>query len=125
MVDLGTLNWSISGTATADETPCRLANVSGMETSVTVSGMIAEKYHAASTIYIANMTNDTMIRSGGKIYIASEETPSGNLCYPLAQPITTTLTPQTINSLLGQNNVWSDAGDVSVTWKEKLYTEGY
>lgn len=47
------------------------------------------------------------------------------LCYELAQPVTVQLSPQTINSLLGQNNVWSDAGDVSVTWKEKLYTEGY
>lgn len=52
-------------------------------------------------------------------------TTGAQVCYKLAEPLTVQLSPQTINSLLGQNNVWSDAGDVSVTWKEKLYTEGY
>lgn len=47
------------------------------------------------------------------------------IVYPLVQPLTVQLSPQIITSLLGQNNVWSDAGDVAVTWKEKLYTEGY
>lgn len=52
-------------------------------------------------------------------------TTGAQVCYKLAEPVTVQLSPQTITSLLGQNNVWSDAGDVSVTWKEKLYTEGY
>lgn len=52
-------------------------------------------------------------------------TTGAQVCYKLAEPMTVQLTPTEITSLLGQNNVWSDAGDVSVTWKEKLYTEGY
>ena len=52
-------------------------------------------------------------------------TTGAQVCYKLAEPLTVQLSPQTIEALKGQNNVWSDAGDVSVTWKEKLYTEGY
>lgn len=38
------------------------------------------------------------------------------IVYYLATPITLTLTPVEIRSLLGDNNVWSDTGDVSVTY---------
>lgn len=38
------------------------------------------------------------------------------ICYTLATPITITLDPVTIATLVGQNNVWSDAGDVTVTY---------
>lgn len=34
----------------------------------------------------------------------------------LASPITYTLTPQQITTLIGTNNIWSDAGDVTVTY---------
>ena len=38
------------------------------------------------------------------------------ICYPLAQSQTYQLTPHQIQTLVGQNNVWSDAGDVEVTF---------
>lgn len=46
--------------------------------------------------------------------------------YPLATPITYTLTPTEIRTLLGTNNIWSDAGDVSVKYDAdtKLYIDG-
>lgn len=34
--------------------------------------------------------------------------------FPLATPTTVTLTPTQVNTLLGQNNVWADSGDVEV-----------
>ena len=37
------------------------------------------------------------------------------LVYLLATPLTYQLTPQEVTTLVGQNNVWSDSGDVSVT----------
>lgn len=40
------------------------------------------------------------------------------LCYELAEPQTYTLTPQTINTLAGVNNVWADSGDVTVTFRD-------
>lgn len=36
------------------------------------------------------------------------------ICYPLATPFEIALTPTQIATLVGQNNVWADAGDVSV-----------
>ena len=35
------------------------------------------------------------------------------LVYPLATPITYTLTPQEIRTLLGVNNIWADTGDIT------------
>ena len=42
------------------------------------------------------------------------------IVYPLATPITLTLDPVEIRSLLGDNNVWADTGDVSVTYKADI-----
>lgn len=43
------------------------------------------------------------------------------LCYELATPLTYQLTPQEVQMLLGENNIWSSSGDtVSVTY----YAEG-
>lgn len=46
-----------------------------------------------------------------------------HVCYPIATPITYTLTPTEIKSLLGDNNVWADCGDTEVTYRAdtKLY----
>ena len=43
--------------------------------------------------------------------------------YELATPITYTLTPQEITSLLGENNVWADTGDSEVEYRAdtKMY----
>ena len=42
--------------------------------------------------------------------------------YPLATPTTTTLTAQEISTLLGQNNVWADTGDVTVEYGVPPFT---
>ena len=39
------------------------------------------------------------------------------IAYPLKDKITVQLTPTQVNTLLGQNNVWADSGDVEVTYK--------
>ena len=36
--------------------------------------------------------------------------------YELAAPLTVQLTPQQVNSLLGENHIWADTGDVTVTY---------
>ena len=41
------------------------------------------------------------------------------ICYELATPLTYTLSASVMNSLIGQNNVWADAGDVSVRFLEQ------
>lgn len=45
------------------------------------------------------------------------------ICYELATPKTYQLTPQEISVLLGQNNIWSDTGAITVDW-ELLTLEG-
>ena len=35
---------------------------------------------------------------------------------PLAEPFTIQLEPETLNTLLGENNIWSDTGDTTVTY---------
>ena len=45
--------------------------------------------------------------------------------YPLKTPVTVQLTPEQITTLIGANNVWSDGGDVSLTYGTTRYTEGY
>lgn len=39
------------------------------------------------------------------------------VCYELATPITYQLTQQEVEALLGTNNIWADAGDVTVTYQ--------
>lgn len=40
------------------------------------------------------------------------------VCYPLATPTEIQLTPQEVKTLLGENNIWCDSGEVSVDyWK--------
>lgn len=50
--------------------------------------------------------------------IKSFQTAMGDvqIVYELASPITYTLTPQEITSLLGTNNLWADTGDSDVTY---------
>jgi len=47
------------------------------------------------------------------------------ICYPLSTPITYTLTPQEIRTLLGTNNIWADVGPVDVEYRAdtKLYID--
>lgn len=40
-----------------------------------------------------------------------------HVVYPLATPVTYQLTPQEIRTLLGQNNIWVDAGDTTVEYR--------
>lgn len=52
-------------------------------------------------------------------------TTGAQVCYKLETPITVQLTSQEITTLIGTNNVWSDAGDLSATYGNIYYTEGY
>ena len=48
------------------------------------------------------------------------------LVYKLATPFTVTLTPSQIQTLLGENHIWADTGDVAVEYRAdtKLYIDG-
>lgn len=111
MIDLSTLTWLTTSTQTADGSQCHYADVSGMATDTANTGMISDRFSLASGKYISTMVEGTMIRGGGKIYVATDaDTISGQLCYPLATPQTYQLTRQQINSLVGQNNIITEDG---------------
>ena len=64
---------------------------------------------------IADQTLDTLAKWDA--WLASNPM---QLCYELATPQTYQLDPQTIDLLLGQNNVWTDCGSVEVTYKADI-----
>ena len=37
--------------------------------------------------------------------------------YPLNEPFTVQLTPETLSTLLGANNIWADTGDTTVNYR--------
>ena len=47
------------------------------------------------------------------------------VCYEIAEPFEIQLTPQEVRTLLGENNIWSDGGDMSVEYPAdtKLYID--
>lgn len=58
-----------------------------------------------------SITTDSALRS----WISSNHI---QVCYELANPITVTLTPEQISTILGTNNIWANTGDVDLEyWK--------
>jgi hypothetical protein len=92
-------------------------------------------YTAISNRFSKNIPSDTpgrMVHSGNTIYfaiskseveytIASLKTWLDNhptqFVYKLATPITVQLTPSQMSTLLGENHIWADTGDVEVTYR--------
>ena len=133
MVDLGTLTWSLSTAGVFITTSLNKANA------------YVGDYYCSNYPYMGTTTSNTGAYNKGnntlslytgedrRVYIrddlytdASDFTSAMNgvqLVYPLATPTTYQLTPTEIDSLLGTNNVWCDAGDVYVKYvaDTKLY----
>ena len=81
-------------------------------------GYLAEKYKELKASGTLTSGTFAMLQSGQLIFFYDGvNTPTGQLVYPLATPTTYQLTPQQVATLLGQNNVWADCGDTSVTYK--------
>jgi hypothetical protein len=62
-------------------------------------------------LYVRDDNCDSMTREEFKAHVSGVQ-----LVYELAEPSTIQLDPQTINTLVGVNNVWADSGDVSVEY---------
>ena len=139
MVDLGTLNWRY--TATYDgrfytDLPVDAKLIIG------VTGSLCSRYapteagdwqrllnyeyilrmglSAASRCAIAIRDNDYTDPTAFKTAMNGVQ-----LVYELAEPIAYHLTPTEIKSLLGDNNIWADAGNTEVTYRAdtKLYID--
>ena len=105
------------------------ANVDGMKTITPFISSHAKTVtrlaeYFSGTCYCDNSINfrimsETSTLQDWKDYIVAQRengTPIC-ICYELATPQTYQLDPQTIDLLLGDNNVWTDCGSVEVTYK--------
>lgn len=134
MVDLGTLNWSYITDFTY---PAFRAYGSNAPTGIKEnSAMTCTAYK-----FVGNFASWDAITREGNCMIGGVTSAKGctirddaytdaasfkasvtgqTLAYELASPITYTLTPTEIKSLLGDNNVWADAGDIEVTYRADI-----
>ena len=129
MVDLGTLTWY---TATAQGRIRFRAPVIGIKQigSPNVLGAIVCSSYAAKTanqtytgslgISLQQNSNDVYIYDPQKEAFSAADFKSAmsgvQLVYELATPQTYQLTPTEVTLLLGENNIWSDAGNITMTY---------
>jgi hypothetical protein len=142
MVDLGTLTWTYNNgqlsmvSQNLSSTVGNGANVicSMYKTMTNLQGAIWSGVDKAVGINKANSTTTGNFAIGALVIKDTAYTDAATfktamsgvqLCYELATPITYTLTPQEIRTLLGTNNVWADTGGTSVTYRAdtKLFVE--
>jgi len=121
-VDLGTLTWAI----TTNRFEARLPLPPPIYSLTQIADAICSAYPIVSRsalqdktacIYYGNV-NGVNIRDSDYSTAADFGTAMSGvqLVYELATPIEYTLTPQQISSLLGENNLWADTGDVTVEY---------
>lgn len=131
IIDLGTLNWTVSS---AERSVFR-TGVTGRKYSATEVGYCSSyKFYGNDTLthLVNNLPDNNVGFQVTTRYILIRDTrftdaesfktavTGQKLVYPLASPQTYQLTPVEIESLAGANNVWADAGDVSLTYYDDL-----
>lgn len=75
---------------------------------------------ATREIYVHDETKESMTAAEFKTSVTGQQ-----LVYELDTPQIIQLSAEQITTLIGQNNVWSDGGDVSLTYGTTRFTEGY
>lgn len=119
MVDMGSLNWTLFSASRFWAIP------SGMKlfTRNLMSSQYAEKYVGVAELNDGEMTTQA---GAGEVYVKDtryttatefKSAVSGQqLVYELATPQTYQLTPQQVNTLVGTNNVWSEQGNIELSY---------
>ena len=131
IANMGDLQWS-----TSDSTPSRFratpnpAFKSPTTTEERKTGFICSAFAHANNASLNPMDDQGMLRYAGEIFVRDTHYVDANafkasvngqqLCYELATPIVVQLTPTQISILKGQNNIFSDSGDVDVTYKADI-----
>lgn len=140
LVDLGSLQWYLD-----TNRPGVFYTDSLQSTAVNRGKIIADIYswRSSSVPSVSNLENNnnsiSLFPSYGGGYIYTIDTAKaamtaleyktamqGVMCaYQIQNPITYTLTPLEIRTLLGVNNIWADTGNVSVDYRAdtKLYIQ--
>ena len=103
--------------------PTEAGTVYGGTLDVTNGVLTVDRAQIAS--YAGETLPSTWVSDRDVYSAGATPTTGAQVVYELATPITYHLTPQEITTLLGQNNIWADTGDMSVTYRAdtKLYID--
>ena len=105
------------------------------ESSGRLEGIASSGYRISNTDGVnASMTHYSMLRNNGRLYFRNDDynddavsfraSLSGQQAiYELASPCVYQLTPEEVTTLLNENNIWADSGDVSVTYRTTAGTQ--
>jgi hypothetical protein len=133
ILDLSTLAWGIYSSPErhiyrAEIPPEMYAPPSSENAKVT--NAICEQFYAMAYTPISANDNGAFAVGNNRIVMIDNRYADSNdfktamsgvqLCYELATPITYTLTPQQIALLRGNNNVWADTGDTTLTYRQDV-----
>ncbi len=125
MVDLGSLEWTYSTSYSTDNVAvfyAPLPDAKFVTLSSLISNIIAEKYETTPTnvvLELANKIGGIFNSAVPRVWCSTSsrsETPNGYMVYELATPQTYQLTPQQVNTLVGTNNVWSEQGNIELSY---------
>lgn len=130
-IDLASLTWKAYGTAGTNRRVGSnvLPNVLTPSANNVKGDFITEQYKTVvyAQLNYLNFSQIAMTPTG-TLTLGFDDVnyPSGRICYKLAEPIVYHLTPHEVQTLLGQNNIWADCGDIeSVEYSAdtKLYID--
>lgn len=80
---------------------------------------IAERYVPIRYNGISTADYLIALRNNGVLYVSGEN-PTGKLVYELATPTEIDLTPEEVTTLLGENNIFADSGNVEVVYRADI-----
>ena len=127
-VDLGTLDWTLRTTGNSNKLLSTSVKEIGWYNVSTVTGLCSDysvigKSSASELISVLDTAdiglyfyNAGTLDHYVYLVIPKENSPSGTLVYELATPQTYQLTPQQVNTLVGTNNVWSEQGNIELSY---------
>ena len=127
-VDLGTLDWALRTTGNSNKLLSTSVKEIGWYNVSTVTGLCSDysvigKSSASELISVLDTAdiglyfyNAGTLDHYVYLVIPKENSPSGTLVYELATPQTYQLTPQQVNTLVGTNNVWSEQGNIELSY---------
>ena len=131
MVDLGTYSWSYRTNSTK---PFFTTDISGLplksvmrcsiykQSTLLPNNASMPDYSMSNQAYFATPHNLLIVDSRYTDAASFKTAMNGvQLCYELATPQTYTLTAQEVELLTGNNNVWADTGDITITWGDDPY----
>ena len=125
IVDLGTLTWAHTAYGYVSQ---NFGNIAKTYPNNVPNKVVFEKYKSKPSRtggYYPGEPSTISLNENGNLYTSAPESPTGQCSYELKTPVLVDLDPVTLETLLGVNNIWADAGQVAVEYlaDTKLYID--